>query len=472
MATPSHSLYPLHSIRARVTAAFSIAVGVLLFLTVVVLSLYSWNEANRGARDLLQVAARKVRRELSREPLLQEGQLPPGELRELIEDERDLSNEEVALMVADGAGRVVRSSSGRLPPWPRPQGGAGDGWRTTNVVIGGGNQIVIGLPWQRTEDALRRQTWLLATLATVFWAAASGGAWLLVGQTLSPIDRLSRQASVAATDNLDVRLDAPSRDDEIVALVATLNDLLRRLSETVKMRERFYAAASHELRTPLQALSGHLELALTRPRTATEYQTVVAEASGQTARLITLIRDLLRLNQIDNDSRPPREPVCLVSVTERILRQMESDARRRGLRVERDFPPAFQMEAAPTHVEMLVRNLLENAIKYADENGVVRVEIAALPSGAGDNTPVLRVFNECAPVAGWDEEKLFEPFYRPDASRNSQTGGNGLGLALVRALARANGWSVRLRQVGSAEGGTGGRVGVLAEALMLYEVAT
>ena len=171
---------------------------------------------------------------------------------------------------------------------------------------------------------------------------------------------------------------------------------------------------------------------------------------------------MLRLNLIDNASRPPREPVSLVSVCERILRQMEAETKRRGLRIERRFPAALEMEAAPTHVEMLVRNLLENAVKYAVEGGRIQVEIATPPSPA--SAPVLRVFNECAPLVHWDEEKLFEPFYRPDASRNSKTGGNGLGLAIVNAIARANGWTVRLKQVAGADSPAEGRTGVLAEA--------
>jgi two-component system, OmpR family, sensor kinase len=58
----------------------------------------------------------------------------------------------------------------------------------------------------------------------------------------------------------------------------------------------------------------------------------------------------------------------------------------------------------------------------------------------------LEVFNECPPMPGWNPEKPFEPFYRPDTARNARTGGNGLGLAICRAIATANGWTVALRQ--------------------------
>ena len=82
---------------------------------------------------------------------------------------------------------------------------------------------------QETEAALRRQAIALLFLGLVVVLAAAVGAWLLVGRTLSPIARLSRQAQAATADRLDVRLNAPSGDAEVTGLVATLNDLLARI---------------------------------------------------------------------------------------------------------------------------------------------------------------------------------------------------------------------------------------------------
>jgi signal transduction histidine kinase len=89
---------------------------------------------------------------------------------------------------------------------------------------------------------------------------------------------------------------------------------------------------------------------------------------------------------------------------------------------------------------MLIRNLVENAVKYATAGGQVRVYI---PSSAGRK---LEITNDYSSHERLIAEELFEPFFRPDASRNSSTGGNGLGLAICRAIALANGWNVRLEQ--------------------------
>jgi signal transduction histidine kinase len=86
---------------------------------------------------------------------------------------------------------------------------------------------------------------------------------------------------------------------------------------------------------------------------------------------------------------------------------------------------------------MLVRNLIENAVKYATPGGVVCVELTG---------PELTIFNAFSSTLRLDSAKLFEPFFRPDDSRSSETGGNGLGLAICRAVAAANGWKLTLDQ--------------------------
>ena len=99
---------------------------------------------------------------------------------------------------------------------------------------------------------------------------------------------------------------------------------------------------------------------------------------------------------------------------------------------------------------MLLRNLLENAVKYAPPHSALKVEICRETGGAQ-----LRVWNACELPDDTDLSGWFEPFFRPDESRDSQTGGNGLGLSIVAALARANGWKVELN---SMEGGVEARV--------------
>ena len=205
----------------------------------------------------------------------------------------------------------------------------------------------------------------------------------------------------------------------------------------MQSRERFYAAAAHELRTPLQALSGHLEVALSRSRGAEEYRAALGEGHAQTERLTVLVQDLLLLNHLDAQSaRPAAVRLDLADLCESELRTLRVLAEKRALKIELDLPERCEINAPWNHVTMLLRNLLENAVKYATSGGNVRVQL---------KNATLTICNDCVFDNALEPEKLFEPFYRPDTSRTSATGGNGLGLAICRSICQSNNWTIALR---------------------------
>ena len=416
------------SIRARMTLGFA------LFIAVLMLAMCAAFFAYTKRSDRLQADARLAfgRQELQRE--LRQNSRSAADLVAIINlENEDLRAANVAVVILNPDGSIIAQSQRSVPVWPH----VGDRWRITSFVTGA-RRVVVGVEWSAIEAQLRERTTLLLGLSILVVAFSSLAAWFTVGRTLSPIDLLARGAQTASTESLRVQLAAPSRDAEITRLVATLNELLARLGETAAAQGRFYAAASHELRTPLQALSGHLEVALSRPREAAQYLETLRETHAQSERLTSLVQDLLLLNQLEADtSRPPGETLDLADVCADELRPLRVLADERDLSIELDLPAQCEITASWNHAAILVRNLLENAIKYAVPGGVVRVELR-------DET--LRVCNRCAPEADWEAEKLFEPFYRPDASRTSQTGGNGLGLAICKAIAQSNGWALDLKR--------------------------
>ena len=414
------------SIRARMTLGFA------LFIAVLMLAVCAAFFAYTKRSDRLQADARLNfgRQELQRE-LRQNGRDAADLVAIVNRENEDLRAANVAVAIFDESGQLVARSQREVPVWPA----VNDRWRTTSFETGA-RRVVIGVEWGAIEAQLRERTTFLLALSALVVALSSLAAWVTVGRTLSPINLLARGAQTASTESLRVRLAAPSGDAEITRLVATLNDLLARLGETAAAQGRFYAAASHELRTPLQALTGHLEVALSRPREAAQYRESLRETHAQAERLTGLVQDLLLLNQLEADtSRPPGEMLDLGDVCADELRPLRALAHERGLTVQLDLPPHCEIKAPWNHAAILVRNLIENAIKYAAPDSVVRVQL---------HDQILTVSNASAPDEGWDADRIFEPFYRPDASRNSQTGGNGLGLAICKAIAGSNHWTIGL----------------------------
>lgn len=425
------------------TLVFSASMGVLLLVASVALVEYITRDIEGDADRMLKNVSLMVRHEIVAEH--------DRSIASIMERERRLYGERLGVTLVDTRGSVIESSGANAPPWPHHDG---DGWRvvTTNL---GTSTAVVGMDWTRPAAALRTQKTAIGFFSLILFVAATAGAWALVGKTLSPIGMLSRQAhaaSGASSACMEVQLKAPSKDTEIVELVQTLNAMLARLSDAAAQRGRFYAAASHELRTPLQALSGHLELAASRERTLEEYRDAVAEAHAQTRRLVNLTRDLLLLNQLDGAAAPPPEQVALAGVCNRTLQQLAPLIQERDLKLSMFIAGEPVLNAALSHVEMVVRNLVENAVKYADAGGAVDIHF---DQQEGTRVAALVIFNTCQPVVEWLPARTFEPLYRPDVSRSSATGGNGLGLTICKAVCDLNKWTIAVTQV---NGGVQARV--------------
>ncbi|HEX2950655.1 MAG TPA: HAMP domain-containing sensor histidine kinase [Armatimonadota bacterium] len=441
----------MKSLRARMTVAVTAAFAVWTFLVCIGLQGYTGHNASRQADCVLDATVNILYRDV-RDNGQDESDAPGQRTGHAItaavlsdflnEHHDDLAANHVSAFLVNGQGQILQRTGGHLPPWPLVR--HDDDWRI-RTISSGNSTLVLDYDWGKTEDDLHEQAVMLLAFSLCVVIAAAGATWVLVGRTLSPIGRLAQQASAASTDTLQLHLDTPSQDVEMVELVATLNDLLARLGETVAAKGRFYAAASHELRTPLQALSGHLEVALSRQRPADEYRATLEEAHAQTRRLTILVRDLLILNQLDTATMPPLcETMSIAEICDRALRLCQPLVAQHDLHLHTALEQDGEISVPPTHAEMLIRNLVENAVKYATPGGEVRVELKELP-----NLITVTISNSCAPIANWDANALFEPFYRLDASRNAKTGGNGLGLAICKAIAIANGWQITLDHNGT-----------------------
>lgn len=424
------------SMRARMTLAFVLLTALLMLLMSGGILGSLRYSALRTTDTTLDMTVMRVKNEL--------GENPNGAgFNDFLADNGDsLKMEGLALVLLDSQGRVLQKSQFAAPSWPHhPE----DGW-LIRTLPDGPRTIMIGSYWRKTEAALAREAGMLLGLSLCVIVASGFGAWWLVGRTLGPLSAVSQQARRAAkTESLHHSLTLPSDDAEMVELVDTLNSLLTHIGETAETKGRFYAAASHELRTPLQALSGHLELALSRERSREEYRAATEEASRQTQRLSALVQGLLLLNQLDRprSNALPRATVDLTEICRTLMTQFFPLIEERRLKIVTELAPTAEIAAFPQHAEMFVRNLIENALKYATESGLVRLLLEA------DDGISLKLFNTFPSELRLDTDALFEPFYRPDEARASGTGGNGLGLAISRAIAGANGWKIHLEQVES-----------------------
>ncbi|MFG2041547.1 sensor histidine kinase [Dactylosporangium sp. NPDC048998] len=254
--------------------------------------------------------------------------------------------------------------------------------------------------------------------------------WVIAGRFLRPLRLIIDTARDISATNLHRRLGPTGRRDEFAELAGTLDDLFGRLEAAFAAQRRFVANASHELRTPLTAQRTLLQVALSDPdassdglRAAGREVLALGEAQAR------LIDSLLTLATGEQGIERPA-PFDLAAVARRALDARSDAARARGITVTASLSPA-PVPGDESLAESLVANLIDNAVKHNVDGG--RVDVATDGS-------TLTIINTGPVVPHAELDRLFQPFQRLGAQRVRATGdGYGLGLAIVRAIAKAHG---------------------------------
>jgi heavy metal sensor kinase len=283
---------------------------------------------------------------------------------------------------------------------------------------------------------------LLAFPAALLLTAAGG--WWLARRALRPVESMTATAAAIGVDRLDDRVPEPPARDELRELARTFNGMLDRIRAGVQEQRRLVADASHELRTPLAAMRAEIDVSLLADDLSPAAVEVLESARVEVDRLSRMVDDLLTLATADEDGGLTLhlEPADLSVLAEQAWGALRVQATQRGVEVELNGGPAPVL-ADPVRLGQAIRNVLENAIEFSPPGGVVTVETAAGRLVVADEGPGI------APEL---RERIFERFFRADASRTRETGGSGLGLAIAREIVDAHGGRIRVepREPGSA----------------------
>jgi two-component system sensor histidine kinase BaeS len=261
-------------------------------------------------------------------------------------------------------------------------------------------------------------------------------AWWIARTLLEPVKRVAAATHRLASGDYGSRV-AVASNDEVGQLARDFNQLAYTLERNEKMRREFMADVSHELRTPLSVLRGELEAIEDGVRTLDQHS--MKSLQGEVGMLSKLVDDLYELSLADVGALTYRKAPCVLNtLLEQSVGMFQERLSARQLRVELALPtPPLELVADASRLQQLFSNLLENAVRYTDPNGVVRVSATA-------ERDELRIeFIDSGPgVSASQLPRLFERFYRGEASRNRTSGGAGLGLAICHSIALAHGGSL------------------------------
>jgi heavy metal sensor kinase len=278
---------------------------------------------------------------------------------------------------------------------------------------------------------------LMVVMPVILVGAAAGGHLLMAGP-LRPVVALTEKAESIGRTELGERLPIIRSGDELERLSLALNRMIDRLEEALAHNQRFSADASHELRTPLTIIHGELEALLEIPNLETQAVEGITSALDESDRMARIVRNLMTISRLDSGGeRMEMRPLELAGVVNTTLDHMSLLAEEKGIRLTCNAVAPVWVTGDAMRLKQVIVNVVDNAIKYTAEGGLIVVNLRAQ-----DEKAVLTVTDTGIGIAPESLPFVFERFYRTDKARSRESGGTGLGLAIVKAICTAHNGNV------------------------------
>lgn len=290
--------------------------------------------------------------------------------------------------------------------------------------------------------AFRSTLWLFVAVAAVLMGVLG---WGVTRRSLAPLREMQRGAAAVTASRLDVRLSADAVPVELAALAEALNAMLARLEESFRRLSDFSSDLAHELRTPISNLMTQTQVGLARERSADEYREMLYSNCEEFERLARMVSDMLFLAKADNGLMTPgKESVDLQQEVRDLFDFYEALAEEQGIVLKQSG--MAQVTCDRLMLRRAISNVLSNALRHTAREACVQVLIQEQSGFA-----CVSVSNPGETIAAEHLPRLFDRFYRADASRHRSSEGAGLGLAITRSIVQAHGGEVAVR---SAQGET------------------
>ncbi|WP_223653538.1 sensor histidine kinase [Hymenobacter psoromatis] len=357
-------------------------------------------------------------------------------------EHREVQVDPVFIQLSDPQGRLLD----RSPNLKADQLAfdAAPGWRAPhNSMLRGKALRQIQVP---VEQDGRRMGYLLAAISSeaarhvldslglvllgsypVVLLALFGLARGLAGRSIAPIIAITAATNRITRHDLSARVALPPRPDELHTLASAINGLLHRIEQAVAREKQFTADASHELRTPLAALRGTLEVLVRKPRRPEEYVASIGLGIQEIDRLSHLVDQLLLLARFENHGQDlHHQELSVLSSVHDVLHRHRETLSAKCLRVEVPAADALPLRSDPYLLDLILDNLLANAIKYSPAGSTITVAL-----GAADGRLCCAIQDEGIGIRPEDLDRIFDPLYRSDALSHKEISGTGLGLSIV-----------------------------------------
>ncbi len=298
-------------------------------------------------------------------------------------------------------------------------------------LVSGDYKIFVAFPIQNIDQTLNSLVHIFTLLAPVFFFVSIIGGSVISAKALTRIDAIIKKTEEITAQNLDEKISGEKYSDEYGRLVKKMNEMISRIKTSIDYMNQFSISAAHELKTPLTILRGETEIALKSPKTPEEYIEVLKSNYEETIRLTKIIDNLFFISKIDHSLIDiKKEKVSVDNYLNAIGDNLQILGAEKNIKLVVSSETNAEVEIDKELMTQALSNLVDNAIKYGDENNIVTIKAEKYDT----NKLRIIVTNKGEGIPEEALPKIFDRFYRVESSRNRKTGGVGLGLSVVKAI--------------------------------------
>lgn len=290
------------------------------------------------------------------------------------------------------------------------------------------------------RDVLEAVRFYLITIALAA-ALSVGFVTLLLRRALRPLSDLAEEAAHISAPALDFKAPASVLQvRELRPLADVLTDTVTRLRESFAKEHRFVGDAAHELKTAIAVIRSSVQVLMLKQRSGDEYRAGLERILEDNQRVEAIVSQMLQLARLEEVKKTDVAAHDLGEAVRSVVAQLQPIADEYGLEVQAESSPKLLVRIVPEAAQILISNLLLNAIQHSKSASLVSLQAGPTASG-GVSLEVVDTGNGIGPEA---LPHIFERFYREDTSRSRETGGTGLGLAICKSIVDAAGGTIEV----------------------------
>lgn len=279
------------------------------------------------------------------------------------------------------------------------------------------------------NTAMENLFYILLFIVPIILIFSIIGGYFLIYKSFLPIEMMLKNLKNITAFNLSNRLPTRNSEDEIDKLSNEINNLLTRLEISFEKISQFSSDASHELKTPLTIIRGEIEVALRKERSRNEYEQTLNSCLDEVLVIQQTIDDLLFLAKNESDFTQAFEEFNSEEITNESLKELESFALLKHITLESQIQGNVLLQGHASLLKIALKNILKNAITFSHPHQKVIIK-----NYLDNDTFYISIQDFGIGIAPNEQSKIFEKFYRTDKSRNKESGGTGLGMAIVEKI--------------------------------------